>query len=423
MKKVLIITYYWPPSGGAGVQRWLKLSKYLSRLGVECHVVTVDENSASYMQTDESLLGEIEENVKVYKTKSFEPIKYYEKLVGKKNIPTSGFSNIDTSSFKQKVVLFLRSNFFIPDPRKGWNKYAYKKACEVIQKEEIKNIITTSPPHSTQLIGRKLKQKLKVNWIADFRDPWIDIYYYPMLQHSIISNRINKSYEKSVLEGSDVITTTSYGWKELFESKLSISKKKKIEIVYNGFDSDDFINLVKEEKEHEFSIVYTGTMSEIYNPKIVFDAIDRIVSMVSVKIVVKIIGQIAESIREDIDSRNFDFEFYSTVPHSEIIQFQIDADMLLLIIPDMNNAHSIVPGKLFEYIAAKSPILGLGAKKGDVYQILKDNKFGKMFERNRVEKISDYILNSILNNRNKIMNNAEFFSRKNQAEQIYKLIK
>jgi len=194
MQKVLIITYYWPPSGGAGVQRWVKLSKYLSRIEIEPIVLTVDERYASYTQIDESLLKDIPEDIKVYKTKSFEPIRLYSRFVGMKNVPTAGFSNVDRSKKSLKLLSWLRSNLFIPDPRKGWNKYAFSMAEKIIKEENIRTVITTSPPNSTQLIGLRLRREWGIKWIADFRDPWTDIYYYDNLGQSDRSKRIDLVY-------------------------------------------------------------------------------------------------------------------------------------------------------------------------------------------------------------------------------------
>jgi glycosyltransferase involved in cell wall biosynthesis len=217
-KKVLIIAYYWPPSGGAGVQRWLKMTKYLSKIGIEVHVLTVDPEKGSYLQRDESLKNDIHPAVKTHYSSSFEPINWYVKLAGKSNVPTAGYSNVDEQHWKQKLVSAIRSHLFIPDPRIGWKKYGYKKAMEIIEAEGIQNIITTSPPHSAQLIGLKLKRKLKekVNWIVDFRDPWTDIYYYNSLQHSKLSHRKNLKLERQVIEESDRIITVGEGFKESF---------------------------------------------------------------------------------------------------------------------------------------------------------------------------------------------------------------
>ena len=178
MKKILIITYYWPPSGGAGVQRWLKFSKYLPEFGYEPVILSVDEKEASYAQLDYSLLAEINPGMAIHKTRTFEPYNLYRKLSNKKEIPYGGFSNQKRITLFEKFSRFVRGNLFVPDPRKGWNRFAYKKAAELIRREQIEVVVTSGPPHSTHLIGRRLKRHFGVKWIADFRDPWTDIYYY-----------------------------------------------------------------------------------------------------------------------------------------------------------------------------------------------------------------------------------------------------
>ena len=161
MKKVLIITYYWPPSGGAGVQRWLKFAKYLPEFGWQPVILTVDPQYASYPQRDESLSSEVSSDCLVYTTKSFEFYNFYKLISGKKEVPYGGFANESKEGTLQKLSKFIRGNFLLPDPRKGWNKYAFRKAVELITQHNIDIVVTTSPPHSTQLIGLKLKQKLK----------------------------------------------------------------------------------------------------------------------------------------------------------------------------------------------------------------------------------------------------------------------
>ncbi|MBA7559552.1 hypothetical protein ES708_01167 [subsurface metagenome] len=184
-KKVLIITYYWPPSGGAGVQRWLKFVKYLPEFNIQPYVLSVNPKYASFPLLDKSLEKEVPESVQVFKTKSREPFSFYKKVTGESEIPYAGFVNQGNPGFLNKIARAIRGNLFIPDARVGWNKFALKKALEIIQKYEIDTLITTSPPHSTQLIGLKLKNKTGVNWIADLRDPWTDIYYYKQMYHTI----------------------------------------------------------------------------------------------------------------------------------------------------------------------------------------------------------------------------------------------
>ena len=219
MRKILIITYYWPPSGGAGVQRWLKMAKYLPSFGFEPIILTVDPSDASYPIRDESLVRETE-GISTCRTKSFEPLKLYGSVFGKTNVPYSGFSNLETDSFFSKVTRWMRGNFFIPDARKGWNKYALPKALELIEKFNIDLVITTGPPHSTHLIGKILKERKSLTWIADFRDPWTDIYYYDDLLLSEKNKLKDTALELSVLKTADIIFAVCPSNLKLLSSKL-----------------------------------------------------------------------------------------------------------------------------------------------------------------------------------------------------------
>ena len=243
VKKVLLITYDFPPSGGAGVQRWLKTIKYLPEYGVETIVLTVDPAVASYPQVDESLCKEVPDFVKVYKTKSKEILSIYKKVSPQKQVPYGGFANEPNPTLLQKISRFIRGNFFLPDPRRGWNKYALAKAKEIIEQEGIETIITTSPPHSTQLIGLELKRLYPhIKWVADLRDPWTDIYYNEDLYPTCWAKKRNLRYERSVLLAADQIITVSEECKRLFAEKADVAEK--IAVIPNGYDEKDFINFI-----------------------------------------------------------------------------------------------------------------------------------------------------------------------------------
>ena len=426
MKKVLVITYYWPPSGGAGVQRWLKNSKYLAELGHEVHVLTLDENSASYPVEDLTLEKEIHPNITVHKTKSFEILQMYSKLFGKKNLPHGGFANVETKSLKSRLMRFIRGNFFLPDPRKGWNKFAIKKAKEVVHKFGITNIITTSPPHSTQLIGLTLKKtyKNKVNWIADFRDPWTDIFYYELLNTSKRAHKINLKYERSVLENSDHIITAANQFKELFLEKSVIIDSSKFSVINNGFDPADFGKAIKKDT-NEFIITYTGTMSDHYEPQVFFRNVQKVTEQFPrQKIKVQIVGTISENLQKDIVKEIGDkVEFISYVPHEKAVEYMVTSNLLLLI---TGGNEASIPGKVFEYLAADCPIICIG--KGDASSIVENCKAGKGFDRSEGEEIlfflnetvHNHISNSTLtSNKNEINN----FSRKEQSKIIANLLK
>ncbi|MGB8491633.1 MAG: glycosyltransferase, partial [Bacteroidales bacterium] len=234
MQKVLIITYYWPPGSGAGVQRWLKFSKYLPQYGWEPVILTVDPAYATYPALDDTLNNDVPAQLKVHKTKARDYFRLYKK--DKSKIPSSGFAADTDKTFAGWLARFIRGNFFIPDPRRGWNKYALIKAVRLIEEEGIVNVITTSPPHSTQLIGLRLKKRFPgIRWIADLRDPWTDIYYYDQFHPTRFSKWIDINFEKRVLRSADLIITVGKSLKELFASKIA-GQKDKIEIVPNGYD-------------------------------------------------------------------------------------------------------------------------------------------------------------------------------------------
>ena len=422
--KLLIITYYWPPAGGAGVQRWVKLTKYLAELDTEIHVLTVDPDKASYMHHDLSLTSEVADNVRVHTTDSFEIINHFARIVGKDKVPTAGFSNVDNSTIKSKVINFFRSNLFIPDPRRGWIKYAFNKALQLIDEFGIETVITTSPPHSSQLIGLKLKEKLKINWIADLRDPWTDIYYYKILMHSFLSKRIDRYYEKKVLENSDRIITVNDDLGKLFEAKSAKIEADKIFMLPNGYDHQDFEGLRKE-RTKEFIISYTGTMSDLYNPDAFLLALADFIHNDEIKdIRFNITGSFSSRIRNKITAMKLDtyFDYTATLPHSEINQVQKNADLLLLLIPEVKYDQSIVTGKIFEYMASGNPILCLGPKNGSAANILTESKSGQCFDRKDIAGIKDYIIQAYLKFKEGETNqeqNIILFSRKEQAKKLY----
>ena len=424
MKKLLLITYYWPPSGGAGVQRWLKLSKYLALQGTEVHILTVDPEKASYTTIDHSLLKDVHPKLHIHQTDSFEIINYYSKVVGKKNVPSAGFSNVNNESIVQKTVNSLRSNLFIPDPRKGWNKYAYKKAEEILTKYNIQTVITTSPPHSTQLIGLKLKERLNTNWIADLRDPWTDIYYYHLLGHSKWSKSKDKNLEKNVIERSDKILTVSKGLSEIFSSKSDQKILDKIKLIPNGFDPDDFSQpLDLSKQDNYFVIAYTGTMSNQYEPEVFFNALKKVKTTKRIK--VQFVGSIASTIISKIKELDIEVEVIPTVPHDKIVRYQRSADALLLVIPKVSNAKGILTGKLFEYLASYKPIIGIVPEESDAREIIEDCKAGICFTRNEIEQLTASLTKLIHSDPSEInpdKTKIESFSRKHQAIQIQKLL-
>lgn len=427
-KKVLIITYYWPPSGGAGVQRWLKLSYYLAEIGFDVYVITVDEKFATYPVTDSTFTKEIHPSIKIFKTKSFEFLKIYQKFSPKKQVPYAGFSNENKSGWIQKITKFLRGNLLIPDARIGWNKYAYAKAEKLITDLKIDTLITTSPPHSTQLIGLALKNKFKLNWIADLRDPWTDIYYYHQFNHTSFAKNKDKKLEKEVLINADKIVVVSNEIKKLFE--LKTSKNLNISIIPNGFDEKDFEINNQEHYNSEFKICYTGTIASNYPIHSFCKVLQSVINKIkNVKITFHFFGNISIEQRNQLEKINgLECRFTGHVSHKQAIEEIKSADLLLLIIPDTEKNKGILTGKLFEYLASLNPILAFGPVIGNAAEIITKCNSGKTFDYDDFDGAEKFLFSLIESkqNRSNLLNpNTEEvnkYSRRNQAEQFAALI-
>ncbi len=390
MKKVLIITYYWPPSGGAGVQRWLKFSKYLPEYGWEPIILTVDPAFAAFPLTDNSLEEGLPPEIRVFKTPAIDYFSLYKK--DKSKLPSAGFANNAANSAGGKVSRFIRGNFFIPDPRRGWNVYAFRKACQLLECEKIEHVITTSPPHSTQLIGLKLKKKYAdIKWTADLRDPWTDIYYYQQFYPIFIARTIDRWYEKRVLKNADKIITVGKSLKDLFSQKYA-GISEKVEVITNGYDSDDFTSIISSSPEI-FTISYIGTLSDKYPVTGIIEALRKF-SEEGHKFNIRFTGTVSPSQKKEILSvpECSHAVFMNYAEHEEALRQMSGSSLLLLIIPEHRSNRSILTGKLFEYIASGKPILCIGPVDGDAAAILNGTGKGATFEYNDSTGMYDYLI-------------------------------
>lgn len=390
-KKVLIITYYWPPCGGAGVQRWLKFAKYLPEFGWEPIVLTVDPAYAEYPAIDESLIDEIPSSIRVYKTKARN---YFRLLHGKKspgNV-SAGFATGSKKGLTDKIARFIRGNFFIPDPRRGWNSFAIKKASQLIKDENINHLITSSPPHSTQLTGIRLKKKFPaINWIADFRDPWTGIYYYNKFYPCLTAKLLDKSYETRVLKNCDKISSA---WPSLGKqfSQIANIPATKTEFFPNGYDESDFCDLKKVDPDI-FTISYVGSLSDQYPIKGLINSLLDIIKNNKMSFKLRFIGIICETQMKILNDNLGDYiEFVRYSDHNKAIQYMLNSNLLLLIVPDHSDRKSILSGKLFEYLRSGVPILCIGPPDGDAAKIINNNNAGKTFFYTNNKEISSFIL-------------------------------
>lgn len=426
---VLLFTYYWPPSGGAGVQRWLKFCKYLPQFGVQPIVITVDEKNASYPVIDNSFEQDISMHLEIIKTSSFEPLDYYQKLSGRKQVPFAGFANETNENWKHEVSRFIRGNFFIPDARRGWNKYAIKAGEKIIESQNIKAIITTSPPHSTQLIGMELKKKYGLQWIADLRDPWTDIYYYRKMNHTFLAKTIDARYEREVLEQADKIVVVSEYIKQLFAQKSKKINLDKIIVIPNGYDEEDFIVKHANPAKDIIKISYNGTLSNDYPIKPFIEAFKSILDeLKGLSTMVQFTGSVSEDIKQFIQKAiPNNCQFNAHVPHKKSVEILLESDILLLLIPDVAHNEGILTGKLFEYLASENPILCIGPKQGNAAAIIENCHSGMTFEKGDIAAIANYLKSLLIQIQNqqsvKINNQLNSqYSRKNLSKTMAQLV-
>ena len=419
MKRVLVITYNWPPSGGIGVRRWLKFSKHLPSYGWEPVILTVDPLYATYPALDTSLSRDVPP-VEIHKTRATDWFRLLSS--DKSKIPSAGFAMNTDNSFKGRFSRFIRGNFFIPDPRRGWNRYAFRKACEIIESQKIDRIITTSPPHSTQLIGLRLKKKYPaLRWIADLRDPWTDIYYYNKFYPTPVSRMIDSAYEKRVLQSADLITTVGKSLKALLGSKVP-GIEEKIHVISNGFDEDDFSGIIAEQPD-VFTISYIGSLSGIYPIHGFLDAL-RTVASKGIKYRLRFTGSVPAEIKDKLISGAgvADISFNPFSSHPTALNNMLSASALLLIIPDHESSRSIITGKMFEYLAAGKPVICLAPADGDAAAILRETRHGRTFDYSDSAGIAGYIEELASESNLPGLTPPESYSRKNIVKRVAELL-
>ena len=378
MKKALIITYYWPPAGGPGVQRWLKFVKYLPEFNIE-PIIYIPKNP-NYPITDLSLINEIPDGITILT----QPIKEPYKLAGliSKNetvrISKGIIHRPKSQGFIEKMMLFIRGNFFIPDARVKWIVPSVKYLSKYIIENNIETIITTGPPHSLHLIGLQLKQELGVKWLADFRDPWTTIGYHKKLRLTKKSVTKHKRLEFEVLNNADELITTSYTTSNKFQNTVN----KEVKTITNGFDEHQNISIELDEK---FTCSHIGSLLSERNPEVLWTVFKELINErkdFKRSFQLNLIGVVSEDVLESIKKNGLKdhINLVGYVSHKEAIKHQKQSQVLLLIEIDSEETKCIIPGKLFEYMASERPIVALGPKDSDVQSIIKQTNTGNYFE-------------------------------------------
>jgi len=413
VRKALVITYYWPPAGGSGVQRWLKFSKYLREFGYE-PVIYTPENP-EFMAIDRSLEGEIPEGVEVIKRKIWEPYSLYKIFTGKKGAIKPGFLNTsdaakkrssEKSSYKERLSLFIRSNLFFPDPKMLWIGPSVKFLKRYVVRNNIDIIVTTGPPHSMHIIGRKVSKATSIPWIADFRDPWTRMYNFKYMGYTSLMKRKHKRVERKVLTAADAVVTVTETIRAELEAVIRESEERSkkrgekqrrdVFVVTNGYDESNFASPAPR-LESSFTITFTGLFVKSQNPERFWKILGEMATEdtgFAGDLKIRLIGHIDGTIFESISASGLDKNLIAQdyIAHDEVIGYQRSAQILLLSVGSEPEAKGILTGKFFEYLAARRPILAFGIKGGDIDIALEEGRAGTMFPYDNERDVREYIV-------------------------------
>ena len=378
--KILILTYYWPPGSGPGVQRWLKMSHELCEPGHEVTVVTVADGA--YPSMDESLVSEVDSRVRVIRTATREPFRLFNRLRGKKGkeIPVGLTGIKESSSPIQRFAIWLRANYFIPDARKGWRPYAIRAIEDILKENELDVIITSGPPHSLHKVGQHFQMNHGMKWVADFRDPWVNIHYHELMPMSPKAKAKHQHMEDEVLQKADLVTVVSPGMEREFRDRAN-----DIRIIYNGYDQEDFDAVSTEVDEGVFSISYVGNLKPNQNVEAFWTALVdccAVSEAFRTKMRLRLIGRKDPGLVQRLEQMlpPGALEDIPYLEHQEAVHAMCRSSVLLFIIPKAKDNQAILTGKLFEYLASGRPMLSIGPVDGDAAHILEHTGAGKMLD-------------------------------------------
>jgi len=408
LRKILIITYYWPPSGGPGVQRVLKFCKYLNETDWKPIILTVE--NGDFPVFDQTLEKDVV-GYEIYKSKSYSLHKIFNFFNKNSTTPTFQLSSAKQDGFLIKLFRWIRLNMVIPDGRVGWYFDSINIGKKIFRENKIDAIFSSAPPYTTHLIAKNLALLKNLPWIADFRDPWTDRFYNYENKRWWITRKLDKVLENSVINSAQKCVTVS--------KEISRSFKGDFKVIHNGYDEEDFLNVYPNKEEENVVIRYLGTMTKSQNPKNFFDVISKL-NYNQIKYKVELIGNIHPDVKVYIQNQGFEkfVEFISYVDHGEAIQKMVNSHFLLLVIPNTAKNKGIVTGKLFEYIRSMSKIIMIGPLDSDAAEIINDTSSGRCFDYDNSTDIVQYLESG----KYPETINFEKYSRKNLTSELVKTL-
>ncbi len=393
MRRLLVIAYYFPPSGGAGVQRVLKWVKYLRDFDVEPVVLTVE--AGAYPKRDETLVRDVPADVAVHRTRSLDPFGAYARLTGRSRqqavAETSGHLGAEASP-AERLARWVRANVFVPDARVGWVPFAVQRGLQLLRDEPFDAVLTSGPPHSVHLTGWALHARTGTPWIADFRDPWTDINYYDELPRTSAAHVLDRWLERSVLARATRVVTVSPGWRDLLLGKVDRAPAD-FAVIHNGFDPED-LGPADVPPLDRFTLVYVGSLYGSRSPEVLWRALAALRERGEIeRLRLRLVGRIGDDVLARLDSHGLGAitEHVPYVPHDEAVREMQRATVLLLSVESYRHERGNLTGKVYEYLATGRPVLALGPVEGDAADLLRGTDAGRMLDRDDADGVAEHI--------------------------------
>lgn len=424
-RKVLVITYYWPPSGGSSVLRWLKFARYLHEFGWLATIYT--PSNPEPQAYDPALLKEVPDSIRVIKRKILEPYRIFKFLTGQRHDETltASFVSEMKKGWIYGLLIWIRGNFFIPDARKFWIRPSIRYLVRYLKENPHDIIISTGPPHSMHLIAMGLKARLNIPWVADFRDPWTNIDFYNELKLTSGSDRRHRMLERKVLTSADTVVTVG----PTMSAEFSRMGCRNVQTITNGYDEVKFEPVTEPGKV--FSLLHVGSMPSARNPVTLWRVLGEIATadpLFRSDLVIHLIGKIDYTVIKSIRASGLadKLQKQDQIPHHQVYPYLKQASVLLLVINNTPNAGSILTNKFYEYLSAGRPVLAIGPEDGDAAAILEQTGAGKMVDYNNRKELHDLIVD--LYNRHTSgrlhvnVRNITQYSRKSLTSELAKLL-
>ena len=391
MKRILLISYYFPPSGGPGVQRILKFARYLPDNGWLPTVLTVDPQSAAFPSIDESLLDEIPSEVEVIRTSAWDPFRIYGRIQGKKKGEVVKIGYIEGENGFKKFARWLRGNIFLPDARVGWVPFAKQAARRLFKNHQFDAIMSTGPPHSSHLIGMSAHKASGLPWVVDMRDPWVEIYYRDQMYETALAHSIQARIERKVLSTASAVVCVSNFWGGGLQLRAPIKLYKTIPNGFDPSDNNDIQTRTNKKKNEDFKIAYVGTYNLLRHSDAFVEALKRVKKIAKVE--VHLVGTVDRDALKKYYLGGVQVKEVGYISHGDAVSYMNSMDLFLLALPQVyiSSARGHVSGKVFEYLSIRRPILALGPTDGDLANLLEETNAGEIFDHDDQEGIYSFL--------------------------------